>query len=172
MYHKLKYSSLFSFKKKNNSILFIKGPLGINLIQLPSNIKVTINSSNNTIIFSSISSKFEKKEKFRGFLSIFYNSCRTVVFGDLVGLNIKGLGLKFLEIKNNSLVMNLGYADFTNFFIDFNRYLFILKDIRNLSVYSTDYCLLRNQIFTLVALKKPNKFRKRENGITISNQII
>jgi len=58
------------------------------------------------------------------------------------------------------------------FFIDFNRYLFILKDIRNLSVYSTDYCLLRNQIFTLVALKKPNKFRKRENGITISNQII
>lgn len=63
MYHKLKYSSLFSFKKKNNSILFIKGPLGINLIQLPSNIKVTINSSNNMIIFSSISSKFEKKRK-------------------------------------------------------------------------------------------------------------
>ena len=49
---------------------------------------------------------------------------------------------------------------------------FFFKDIRNISIYSTDYCFLRNQIFTLVGLKKPNKFRKRENGITVSSQIV
>ena len=172
MCYKLKYSSLFSFKKKKNSILHIKGPLGTNLIQVPSNIKFSIDSYNQIIIFSSISLKFEKKKNFRGFLSIFYNSCRTLVFGDLIGLNIKGLGLKFLKINKNYLVMNLGYADSVNFFIDCNRSIFFFKDIRNISIYSTDYCFLRNQIFTLVGLKKPNKFRKRENGITVSSQIV
>merc|ERR1712037_1067932 len=131
--------------------------------QVPSNIKFSIDSYNQIIIFSSISLKFEKKKNFRGFLSIFYNSCRTLVFGDLIGLNIKGLGLKFLKLDKNYLVMNLGYADSVNFFF---------KDIRNISIYSTDYCFLRNQIFTLVGLKKPNKFRKRENGITVSSQIV
>jgi len=172
MCYKLKYSSLFSFKKRNNSILYIKGPLGGNVIQVPSNIKFSIDSCNQIIIFSSILLKFEKKKNFRGFLSIFYNSCRTLVFGDLIGLNIKGLGLKFLKINKNSLLMSLGYADSVNFFIDRNRYIFFFKDIRNIYIYSTDYCFLRNQIFTLVGLKKPNKFRKRENGITVSSQIV
>lgn len=95
-----------------------------------------------------------------------------MVFGDLIGLNIKGLGLKFLKINKNYLVMNLGYADSVNFFIDRNRSIFFFKDIRNISIYSTDYGFLRNQIFTLVGLKKPNKFRKRENGITVSSQIV
>ena len=108
----------------------------------------------------------------RGFLSIFFNSCRTLVFGDLMGLNIKGLGLKFLKLSSNkNLILSLGYADPVNFFIDRNRYTIFFKDIRNILLYSTDYCLLRNQIFTLMGLKKPNKFRKRENGITINNQI-
>lgn len=172
MCYKLKYSSLFSLKKKNNSILYIKGPLGINLIKVPSNIKFTIDSRNRIIIFSSNSLKFEKKKNLRGFLSVFYNSCRTLVFGDLIGLNIKGLGLKFLKINKNYLLMSLGYADTVNFFIDSDCYIYFFKDIRNIYIYSTDYCFLRNQIFTLVSLKKPNKFRKRENGITISSQII
>jgi hypothetical protein len=172
MCYKLKHSSLFSFKKKNNSILYIKGPLGSNIIQVPSNIKLSIDSCNQIITFSIISLKFEKKKNFRGFLYIFYNSCRTLAFGDLIGLNIKGLGLKFLKIHKNSLLMSLGYADSVNFHIDHNRYIFFFKDIRNISIYSTDYCFLRNQIFTLVGLKKPNKFRKRENGITVSSQIV
>jgi hypothetical protein len=140
MCYKLKHSSLFSFKKKNNSILYIKGPLGSNIIQVPSNIKLSIDSCNQIITFSIISLKFEKKKNFRGFLSIFYNSCRTLAFGDLIGLNIKGLGLKFLKIHKNSLLMSLGYADSVNFHIDHNRYIFFFKDIRNISIYSTDYC--------------------------------
>ena len=108
----------------------------------------------------------------RGFLSTFFNSCRTLVFGDLIGLNIKGLGLKFLKLSSSkNLILSLGYADPVNFFIDTNRYTIFFKDIRNILLYSTDYCFLRNQIFTLVGLKKPNKFRKRENGITINSQI-
>ena len=175
MYYKLKYSSLLSFKKKN-SILYIKGPLGINFIKVPSNIKLAIDYNNQIITFSIIPSKFEKKKNLRGFLSIFFNSCRTLVFGDLIGLNIKGLGLKFLKISkvdsNRNLILSLGYADPVNFFIDTNRYTFFFKDIRNILLYSTDYCFLRNQVFTLLGLKKPNKFRKRENGIAINSQIL
>ena len=172
MHYKLKYSSLLSFKKKKNSILHIKGPLGINYIKVPSSIKLVIDRSNKTITFFTILSKFEKKKNLRGFLSIFFNSCRTLVFGDLIGLNIKGLGLKFLKLSSSkNLILSLGYADPVNFFIDTNRYTIFFKDIRNILLYSTDYCFLRNQIFTLVGLKKPNKFRKRENGITINSQI-
>ena len=71
MCYKLKYSSLFSFKKKKNSILYIKGPLGTNLIQVPSNIKFSIDSYNQIIIFSSISLKFEKKKIFVDFYLYF-----------------------------------------------------------------------------------------------------
>ena len=63
MYYKLKYSSLLSFKKKKNSILYIKGPLGINYIKVPSSIKLVIDRNNKTIIVSIIPSKFEKKKK-------------------------------------------------------------------------------------------------------------
>jgi len=176
MCYKLKYSSLLSFKKKN-SILYIKGPLGTNFIKVPSNIKFTIDNFNQIISFSVIAIKFEKKKNLRGFLSMFFNSCRTLVFGDLIGLNIKGLGLKFLKISELSinkkyLLMSLGYADEVNFHIDTKRYIFFFKDIRNILIYSTDYCSLRNQIFTLVGLKKPNKYRKRENGIQINSQIL
>ena len=172
MHYKLKYSSLLSFKKKKNSTLHIKGPLGTNYIKVPSSIKLVIDRSNQTITFFTILSKSEKKKNLRGFLSIFFNSCRTLVFGDLIGLNIKGLGLKFLKLSSSkNLILSLGYADPVNFFIDTNRYTIFFKDIRNILLYSTDYCFLRNQIFTLVGLKKPNKFRKRENGITINSQI-
>lgn len=91
-------------------------------------------------------------------------------------VHIKGLGLKFLKISkvdsNRNLILSLGYADPVNFFIDTNRYTFFFKDIRNILLYSTDYCFLRNQVFTLLGLKKPNKFRKRENGIAINSQIL
>ena len=100
-----------------------------------------------------------------------------MVFGDLIGLNIQGLGLKFLEIidisdKYKCLSMSLGYADSVNHFIDNNRFVFFFKNNRNIYIYSTDYSFLRNQVFTLLGLKKPDKFRKRENGITLSSIII
>ena len=92
MYYKLKYSSLLSLKKKNNSVLYLKGPLGINYLKVPVNIKVIIDNSNQIIRFSYLRVKKGKQKNLSGFLSIFYNSCRTLVFGDLVGLNIQGLG--------------------------------------------------------------------------------
>jgi hypothetical protein len=108
MYYKLKYSSLLSLKKKNNSVLYLKGPLGINYLKVPVNIKVIIDNSNQIIRFSYLKVKKGKQKNLSGFISIFYNSCRTLVFGDLVGLNIQGLGLKFLEnqpvLKNLSLL--------------------------------------------------------------------
>jgi len=68
--------------------------------------------------------------------------------------------------------MSLGYSDPVYFLNDMNCSIFFYKDIRNISIYSVDYAYLRNQSLSLVSLKKPNKFRKRENGITISNTIL
>jgi hypothetical protein len=68
--------------------------------------------------------------------------------------------------------MSLGYSDSVNYLIDTNCSTFFFKDIRNISIYSADYAFLRNQSSSLVSLKKPNKFRKRENGITISSTIL
>jgi len=177
VYYKLKYSSLLSLKKKNSSVLYLKGPLGINYLKVPFNIKFFVDNSNQIIIFSYLKSKNDKKKNLSGFLSIFYNSCRTLVFGDLVSLNIQGLGLKFLQIDNLSLnrkylSMSLGYSDPVNYIINTNRCIFFFKDIRNISVYSTDYSYLRNEVSKLVGLKKPNKFIKRENGICVSRVII
>ena len=140
MYYKLKYSSLLSLKKKNNSVLYLKGPLGINYLRVPVNIKVVIDYSNQVIIFSYLKVKKGKKNNLSGFISIFYNSCRTLVFGDLVGLNIQGLGLKFLQINNlslneNYLSMSLGYSDPVNYIINNNRSIFFFKDIRNIFIY-------------------------------------
>jgi len=177
MYYKLKYSSLLSLKKKNSSVLYLKGPLGINYLKVPFNIKFIVDQSNRVIIFSYLNSKNNKKKNLPGFLSIFHNSCRTLVFGDLVSLDIQGLGLKFLQIDNVSLnkkylSMSLGYSDPVNYTINTNRSIFFFKDIRNISIYSTDFSYLKNEVSKLVGLKKPNKFIKRENGIRISRTII
>ena len=177
MHYKLKYSSLLYLKKTNNSILYIKGPLGKNYLQVPIDITFKVDSHKQIITFSFRKFKKKKKENLSGFLSIFSNSCRTLVFGDFIGLNIQGLGLKFLKINNlslqkKSLLMNLGYSDPVNYFIKVKQSIFFFKDIRNIYIFSTDYSYLRNQVFTLLSLKKPNKFRKRENGITLQNFII
>ena len=173
MQYKLKYSSLLYLKKKKNSILYIKGPLGKNYLKVPMDIKFMLDIQNRFITFS----VKKRKKNLIGFLSIFLNNCRTLVFGDFLGLNIKGLGLKFLKITHVSLqkkylVMNLGYSDPVNYLISSKQSIFFFKDIRSIHIFSTDYSYLRNQIFTLLSLKKPNKFRKRENGITLQNFII
>lgn len=173
MRYKLKYSSLLSLKKIKSSVLYLKGPLGINYLKVPSTVKFIVDDSNQIIIFYEL----KKKKNLSGFLSIFYNSCRTLVFGDLVSLNIQGLGLKFLKINSldlntQYLSMSLGYSDPVNYIINTNRSIFFFKDIRNISIYSTDYSYLRNEVSKLVSLKKPNKFIKRENGIRISQQVV
>ena len=173
MRYKLRYSSLLSLKKIKSSVLYLKGPLGINYLKVPSTVKFIVDDSNQIIIFYEV----KKTKNLSGFLSIFYNSCRTLVFGDLVSLNIQGLGLKFLKINSldlntKYLSMSLGYSDPVNYIINTNRSIFFFKDIRNISIYSTDYSYLRNEVSKLVSLKKPNKFVKRENGIRISQQVV
>jgi hypothetical protein len=103
--------------------------------------------------------------------------CRTLVFGDLVGLNIQGLGLKFLEINNFSqkdqyLSMSLGYSDPVHYRIDITRFLYFFINNRNIFIYGVDYSFFRNEIFRVLGLKKPDKFRKRENGISRNKKII
>ena len=173
MRYKLKYTSLLSLKKIKSSVLYLKGPLGINYLKVPSTVKFIVDDSNQIIIFYEL----KKKKNLSGFLSIFYNSCRTLVFGDLVSLNIQGLGLKFLKINSldlntKYLSMSLGYSDPVNYIINTNRSIFFFKDVRNISIYSTDYSYLRNEVSKLVSLKRPNKFVKRENGIRISQQVV
>jgi len=58
MRYKLKYSSLISLKKKDNFVLYLKGPLGINCLKVPHYINFAIDDINKIIIFS-----FKKKKK-------------------------------------------------------------------------------------------------------------
>ena len=69
-------------------------------IKVPSTVNFLLDNLNKVIVFNFRDlKKVKKKINLSGFLSIFENSCRTLVFGDLIGLNIQGLGLKFLEIS-------------------------------------------------------------------------
>ena len=68
--------------------------------------------------------------------------------------------------------MSLGYSDPVNYQIDITRSLFFFINTRNIFTYGVDYSFFRNEIFTLLGLKKPDKFRKRENGIVINKTII
>lgn len=165
MCYKLRYSSLL-FLKKNNNFIYIKGPLGKNTIKVPSNILFIIDNSKKIIIFYLTKSRNKKKKNLLGFISIFSNSCRTLIFGDLIGLNIEGLGLKFLNISINKnedkiLSMNLGYSDLVSYCIDSNCSLFFFKDNRNIFLYSTDFSYIRNQVFMLIGLKKSDKYKKK-----------
>jgi len=64
MRYKLKYSSLISLTKKDNSVLHLKGPLGINYLKVPLYINFVIDNINKVIIFSL---KKKKKKKFNWF---------------------------------------------------------------------------------------------------------
>jgi hypothetical protein len=185
MCYKLKYSSLLSLKLidqiidgRLNIMLIIKGPLGINILKIPSDKIVIFWCNKRNIIF--LYSKNNKQDNhLSSFISIFLNSCRTVIFGDLIGLNLKGLGLKFLSLsdlissKNKKrlgcLVLNLGYSKAVKYYLDYNYSIFFLENNRNILCYSTDFSYIRNKIFFLIGLKKPDRYKKK--GFSLVNKI-
>ena len=166
MRYKLKYSSLLSLKVKKNN-LYLKGPLGKNIIEIPYSILCLLDNKKKIIIFYSYRFSKKKRVYISGFLSLFFNSCRTIIFGDLIGLNLKGLGLKFVSLssinlsKKGFLVMNLGYSDPVFYFIDYNRSIFFLLNSRNIFCYSINFSFIRNYISSLYLLKKPDNYKKK-----------
>ena len=175
MYHKLKYSSLIHLTKKN-SVLYLKGPLGINKLKIPQEVKVILGNQNRILIGSDNKSK-KIANRIASILRLFLNSCYGLVFGHLTTLNLQGLGLKFLQLNKaspsyNCLSITLGYANPVNFFI--NKYCItcFFKDNRNIYLYSSDYGYLSNQSVKLSLLKRPNKFHKRTAGLYYSNNFI
>jgi ribosomal protein L6P/L9E len=158
-------------------MLLLNGPLGCNYLKIPEEVTVSIDNSNQVIIFSFKKSKKKPSHDLTGLISTFKSSCQTLVFGDLMDLNIQGLGLKFVKLMNISnknvyLSMNLGYSDLVNYPIDFNCSICFFRDNRNISIYSSCYHHLCNQVARLAMLKKPNKFQKRDNGIRVSSNLI
>ena len=97
MYHKLKYSSLIYLTKKN-SVLYLKGPLGINRLKIPQEVNIILGSQNRILIGSTVQSK-KIANKIESVLCLFLNSCYGLVFGHLITLNLQGLGLKFLQLN-------------------------------------------------------------------------
>jgi len=67
MRYKLKYSSLLSLKKRKNSVLYLKGPLGINHLKVPKNIQLSLDNSKKLITFRLIKSKINRKKKNKWF---------------------------------------------------------------------------------------------------------
>ena len=177
MYYKLKYSSLIQLTKKN-SVLYLKGPLGINKLKIPQEVKVILGNQNRILIGSDNKSK-KIANRIASILRLFLNSCYGLVFGHITMLNLQGLGLKFLELNpvstitsNQCLSMTLGYANPINFFINLDCLICFFKDNRNVYFYSTDYSYLSNQSVKLRLLKRPNKFHKRTAGLYYLNNFI
>jgi ribosomal protein L6P/L9E len=176
MSYKLKYSSLLCLKKKNRMLL-LNGPLGCNYLKIPEDVTVSIDNFNQIIIFSFKKLKNKEKHHLNGLIATFKSSCQALVFGDLMDLNIQGLGLKFVKLvnvsnKNVYLSMNLGYSDLVNYPMDSNCSICFFRDNRNISIYSSCYHHLCNKVACLAMLKKPNKFQKRDNGIRVSSSFI
>lgn len=175
MYHKLKYSSLIHLTKKN-SVLYLKGPLGINQLIIPQEIKVILGNDNRILIGSDNQSK-NTVNRLESILCLFLNSCYGLVFGHLTTLNLQGLGLKFLQLNQasvnyNCLSISLGYANSINFYINKYCVTCFFKDNRSIYFYSSDFSYLSNQSIKLSLLKRPNKFHKRTAGLYYSNNFI
>jgi len=166
---KIRYSSLIHISLLKNSILLIKGPLGKSTLKLPSCIRVYISKKYNFIYIYS-----KKKSYILNFISIFYSRCRSIVFGDLVSLELKGLGLKFLDkSKKNSnyvLSMNLGFSNIIYHKININRSIFFIKNTRKILIYGISFSYLRNICFKIISFKKPDNYKKK--GFTFLNIII
>lgn len=170
MVSKIQYSSLLKITIYEN-LVRVKGPLGINSFKIPQNILVNINNEINVIEFRS---NTKKNISFQTIVTFFKNICRSLVFGDLISLELNGLGLKFVSIekkKNSSgnLNMGLGFSNIINHSINYNRSNFFLKNSRDVLIYSTDFAYLQNEAFTIFKLKVPDKYKQK--GFTIKKFI-
>jgi len=129
MVNQIRYSSLLKIKIKNNLVM-VQGPLGINTLKIPQNTLIKVNKEKSIIEFKSLTNK--KNVSFKTTVTLFKNICRSVVFGDLILLELDGLGLKFVNIEKKdsiigSLNMSLGFSNIIKHCINYNCSNFFLK---------------------------------------------
>jgi ribosomal protein L6P/L9E len=160
MIKKIRYSSLLKIKNTINHLI-IKGPLGQIDLALPDTLKLKLKKRCNTIILSSTS-----KKHFNTFVTSFENTCRSLTLGNLVLLELEGLGLKFIGINKTSTVpskleMGLGLSNTVVHAFDINCSNFFLKSSRSVLGYSMDYAYLQNEASTIFNLKVPDRYKQK-----------
>lgn len=172
---KIKHSSLLHFTVKNQT-LQIKGPLGINYINIPSSVLITVYPSSRVLYVSLHSNSFTNKKipYLTSVFSAIQSSCQSILFGDLTSLNLEGLGFKFSSInadnsKTLNLLMSLGYSKDVHYTVNSRRVKLYIKSPRNVYAYSSDYSLLQNESHKILNLKVPDKYKNK--GFYIKNLI-
>jgi len=164
-FKKFKYSSLLNFTIKGQK-LRIKGPLGINYIGIPETVFVSLNDQKN-VFYISLHPGVSLKQKHSYLTSIssaIISSSRSLIFGDMTFLNLEGLGFKFVSVvkaQGINLEMSLGYSTNVYYLSNFKRIRFYIKSPRNLYIYSSDYSVLQNESFSILNLKKPDKYKNK-----------
>jgi len=169
-FKKIRHSRLLSLTMKNN-ILNIKGPLGTNYINVPSNLSLRICSKRNFFYVGLGSSKIKMNKQLahlNSFISIVKASCYCCVFGDLSFLNLEGLGFKFCSLEQTgdnssyiNLVMSLGYSEDISYNVHKKRAKVFIKSSRTLYLYSPDYSYLQNESYSIRGIKKPDKYKQK-----------
>jgi large subunit ribosomal protein L6 len=151
---------------KNNNILLLIGPLGINKIDLKridNKGGGAIKLSENHLFFCSQSKSF-----FRTFLKLIFNKIEGVNTGFLIYLKMTGIGFR-ASLEDQTLRLKVGYSH------DF-KYI-IPKSIRVFLIEPTLFCLYgvdKNQITQTAAniknLKKPSVYKGK--GIRLLNEFV
>lgn len=173
---RFKYSSLLTVSS-TSGILSIKGPLGVNYLRVPSSDLFEVKADDTfktLIIAASLENRRGKSVRMNinSFISTFEMSCYSVTFGSMSFLCLEGLGLRFVDFNNISheqveLRMKLGNSAMDFYYFSSFRVKPFIKDPRNLILYGIDFSILRNIGYSIVSLKKPDKYKSK--GFSISH---
>ena len=171
-----KYSSLLTISMMSG-VLSVKGPLGINYLKIPSSdlFEVKVDGALKCLIIAVSLENYRGKSarmKINSFISIFEMLCYTSIFGSMSFLHLEGLGLRFVGLNNllnnrSELKMKLGNSAMDFYYFSGFRAKAFIKDPRNLILYGIDFSILRNIGYSIVSLKKPDKYKSK--GLSISH---
>jgi ribosomal protein L6P/L9E len=162
---KLKYSNLLQLSIFNKNYLVIKGPLGIKLLKVNPGIQIRLNLEKKVIFFTILSKK--KKFLLNNLITLFSNLSRSVIFGNIIMLELEGLGFKFIDLvftkskMEKRLSMNLGYSNLIYYLFKQRLCQPFFKSTRSLLLYSSDYAFLTNTAASIFLKKVPDKYKKK-----------
>ncbi len=155
----------------DQSGLKIKGPKGELILGLDSKFLVKIDKENNILkIFSQKYSKNNDfKKSYRSFLSKLMNSIKGVSTGFFIELKLQGVGYRFLSYTENVLTFKAGYCNDLSYTVPYGVSLF-LETPTKLSLYSTDYDLLKQVASQIKLLRKPDSYKGK--GFSYSLELL
>jgi len=150
----------------NDGLIMVKGPKGELKQKLPAEISLTMDKSQATINPKDASDK-KQKALWGTWRQLINNMILGVTEGFEKKLEINGVGYK-AEIKNNILVLNIGYSHPVNFPIPTNIKIIVDKNI--ITVSGFDKYLVGETAAAIRKTRKPEPYKGK--GIKYLEEII